>query len=73
MAESGSGSGPGRWVHDAREYLNDVQAEAKKITWPAQKEAIAGAVGVVVISAAFAAFLAIVDLGLGFLLRLVLG
>jgi len=82
MAETGSSSGSGAasragstvggWVGTARDYLNDVQSEAKKITWPAQKEAIAGAIGVVVISSLFAAFLAVVDLGLGFLLRLVI-
>ena len=72
MAESGSRSGPGEWIRDAREYVNDVQTEAKKITWPAQKEALAGAAGVVVIVTIFAVFLAVVDLGLGALLRLVI-
>jgi preprotein translocase subunit SecE len=64
---------PGSWLRDARQYLNEVQAEGKKITWPAQKEAVAGAIGVIVICTIFALFLAVVDFGLGMLVRTVLG
>jgi preprotein translocase subunit SecE len=64
---------PGNWIRDARQYLVEVQGEAKKITWPARKEAIAGAIGVVVISAVFVIFLGLVDIGLGALLGLVFG
>jgi preprotein translocase subunit SecE len=63
---------PGNWIRDARQYLVEVQGETKKITWPAQKEAIAGAVGVVVITTLFALFLGLVDLGLGQMMRWVL-
>jgi preprotein translocase subunit SecE len=63
---------PGNWIRDARQYLVEVQGETKKITWPAQKEAIAGAVGVVVITTLFALFLGVVDLGLGQLMRWVI-
>ena len=65
--------GSGSWLQDARQYLNEVQAEGKKITWPAQKEALAGAAGVVIIVTIFSIFLALVDFGLGLLLRAVLG
>jgi preprotein translocase subunit SecE len=64
---------PGNWIRDARQYLVEVQGETKKITWPARKEAIAGAIGVVVISAVFVIFLGLVDFGLGLLLGLVFG
>ena len=64
---------PGNWVSDTRQYLVEVQVEAKKITRPAQKEAIAGAIGVVVISTIFVLFLGLVDFGLGQMMRLVLG
>jgi len=64
---------PANWIRDTRQYLIEVQGEAKKITWPAQKEAIAGAIGVVVISVIFVLFLGLVDFGLGQLMRLVLG
>jgi preprotein translocase SecE subunit len=50
----------------------EVQGETKKITWPGQKEAVAGAIGVVVISAVFVLFLGLVDLGLGSLMRMLL-
>ena len=62
---------PGGWIRDGRQYLIEVQGEAKKITWPAQKEAVAGAIGVVVISAIFVLFLGLVDFGLSQLMRLV--
>ncbi len=64
---------PGSWIRDARQYLVEVQGEAKKITWPAQKEAVAGAIGVVVISTIFVLFLGLVDFGLSQLLSLVVG
>ena len=64
---------PGSWIRDGRQYLIEVQGEAKKVTWPAQKEALAGAIGVVVISTIFVVFLGLVDLGLGQLMRLVVG
>ena len=64
---------PGGWIRDARQYLIEVQGETKKITWPAQKEAVAGAIGVVVISSLFVIFLGLVDFGLGALLSTLLG
>jgi len=64
---------PGSWLRDARQYLVEVQGETKKITWPAQKEAVAGAVGVVVISGVFVIYLGLVDVGLWQLLGLFLG
>ena len=64
---------PGNWIRDTRQYFIEVQAETKKITWPAQKEAIAGAIGVVVISMLFVTFLGLVDFGLGALMQVLLG
>jgi preprotein translocase subunit SecE len=52
---------PVSWVKDSRQYLTEVQAEYKKITWPPQKEAIAGTVGVVTIVVIVTTVLAIVD------------
>ena len=34
---------PGDWIRDTRQYMEEVQAEYKKITWPPQKEAVVGA------------------------------
>jgi len=63
---------PGEWIRDARHYMNDVQAEYKKITWPPQKEAVAGTIGVVVIVIIVTTVLGIIDFGLSRLVSLVL-
>ena len=63
---------PATWVQDARQYLVEVQGEAKKVTLPSRKEALAGAAGVVVISAAFVIFLGLVDFVLAQMMTLVL-
>jgi preprotein translocase subunit SecE len=63
---------PVEWVSDARQYLAEVQVEYKKITWPAQKEATAGTIGVVVVCAIVATVLGFVDFGLSRLMQLVL-
>jgi preprotein translocase subunit SecE len=64
---------PGTWIQDARQYLVEVQAEAKKVTFPSRKETLAGAAGVVVISSIFVAFLFLVDITLAQLLQWTLG
>ena len=63
---------PASWIRDARQYLIEVQSEYKKITWPAQKEAVAGAIGVLVIVLIITVVLAIVDFGLSYLVQWVL-
>jgi preprotein translocase SecE subunit len=40
---------PAAWYAAMRQYLIDVRAEFKKITWPNQKEYVGGTVGVVII------------------------
>jgi preprotein translocase subunit SecE len=44
--------------------MNEVEVEVKKVTWPTQKETIAGAVSVVVIAIIVGIILSLVDLGL---------
>jgi preprotein translocase subunit SecE len=60
---------PADWIRDGRQYITEVQAEYKKITWPPQKEALAGTIAVVVIVAVMTTVLAIAD----FLLSRVVG
>ena len=60
------------WVGNTRQYLNEVQGEYKKITWPPQKEAVAGTIGVVVIVAIVTVVLSAVDFVLSRLVQLVL-
>ena len=52
---------PASWLRDARQYLTEVQAEYKKVTWPPQKEAVAGTIGVVAIVAVVTSVLGAVD------------
>jgi len=63
---------PLHWIRDLRQYFVEVQAEMKKITWPAQAEAMAGTVSVVVLVVIVTTVLAIVDYGLSQLMRVVL-
>jgi preprotein translocase subunit SecE len=42
---------PIQWAEQAREFLSEVQIEVKKVTWPTQKETVAGTVSVVVVVA----------------------
>ena len=63
---------PTEWYRDSRQYLTEVTGEYQKITWPPQKEAVAGTIGVVVSSAIVATVLGIVDFGLSRIIRLIL-
>ena len=61
------------WINDGRQFVSEVRSEFKKITWPAQKEAIGGTVGVIVIVIVITLALSLVDAVLGQLVQLVLG
>ncbi len=63
---------PVSWYRDVRQYLNEVQVEYKKITWPPQKEALAGTVGVLVIVTIVAVVLGVFDFVLSRVVQLVL-
>ncbi len=63
---------PADWYRDARQYLVEVQGEYKKITWPPQKEALAGTVGVMVIVAIVATVLGVVDFLLSRVVQMIL-
>ena len=53
---------PAVWVSDTKAYLLDVRTEFRKVTWPTQKEAVAGTIGVLVVIALITAVLSLVDL-----------
>ena len=61
------------WINDGRQFASEVRSEFKKITWPAQKEAIGGTIGVIVIVIVITVALSLVDVVLGQLVQLVLG
>ena len=63
---------PAIWYSESRQFLTEVRAEYRKVTWPSQKEAIAGTIGVVVLVVIMTAVLSSVDLILGQLIQLVL-
>ena len=60
------------WVSDSRQFLIEVRSEFKKVTWPTQKEAVAGTVGVLVIVTIITTALSLVDLILGQAVRWIL-
>ena len=63
---------PGGWYRDVRQYLIEVQAEYRKITWPPQKDAVAGTVSVVIIVTIVATVLGMIDFALSRVVSLVL-
>ncbi len=56
----------------AREFLSDVKAELKKVTWPSRKETISTAWVVVVIILLISFYLGVCDLVLQKLLKTVI-
>jgi preprotein translocase subunit SecE len=64
---------PAIWISDGRQFATEVRTEFKKITWPSQKEAIGGTIGVVVIVVVVTLALSLVDAVLGWIVRLVFG
>ena len=60
------------WISDGRQFATEVRTEFKKITWPSQKEAIGGTIGVVVIVTIVTLALSLVDAVLGQVVQLVL-
>ena len=63
---------PAVWVSQSRTILLEVRTEFRKVTWPTQKEAIAGTIGVIVIVAVITVVLSLLDLVLSGFMRWVL-
>ncbi len=63
---------PVQWIEQSREFLNDVQVEFKKVTWPARKEIVAGTIAVVVVTVLLSAALFAVDATLAWVMSWVL-
>ena len=55
------------------QFFHEVKAELKKVNWPTRKETTASTSVVLVIVLIIAVFLFIVDQGLSFLIRIILG
>jgi preprotein translocase SecE subunit len=61
---------PTVWYSNSRQFLAEVRSEYRKTTWPSQKEATAGTIGVLVVVAVLTFGLTLVDAALGWLTRL---
>jgi preprotein translocase subunit SecE len=68
-----TGAAPGTgWVATSIQFLREVKAELKKVTWPSRKQTLGSTVVVLVVVAIISLFLGVVDMGLSSLIRLVL-
>jgi preprotein translocase subunit SecE len=65
-------SNPAQWLRDGRQFLSEVQAEFKKVTWPGQKEYVGGTIGVVVVVMIVTLVLGVADFALGKLVQWIL-
>ena len=63
---------PAVWYSESRQFIVEVKSEFRKVTWPTQKEAMAGTIGVLIVVTILTTALGLVDLGLGQLIRLIL-
>jgi preprotein translocase subunit SecE len=60
---------PSEWVGVSRQFFGDVRTEFGKVTWPPQKEAVAGTIGVIVIVAVMTVVMWVVDVLCGWLIQ----
>jgi preprotein translocase subunit SecE len=59
---------PVQWIEQTRAFLVDVSVELKKVTWPSQKETVAGTIAVMVLVAIIGLGLFLVDGALSWLM-----
>jgi preprotein translocase subunit SecE len=49
------------WVHNTRDYVNELKAEMRRVTWPNRKQ-VEGTTAVVIVSVfLFAGYFAVID------------
>ncbi len=65
-------SNPANWVSGVKEYFTEVVGEYRKISWPAQNEALAGSISVIVVVAVITTVLGLIDFGLSHIMQLIL-
>jgi preprotein translocase subunit SecE len=61
---------PGEWIGQSREFLEEVRAELRKVTWPTQKEYVGGTIGVLAIVFILTFFLGLEDWSLAKIIQL---
>ena len=60
------------WMSESRQFLLEVRSEYRKVTWPNQKEAVAGTIGVLVVVTVITLVLSGIDLVLGQVIQWIL-
>jgi preprotein translocase subunit SecE len=63
---------PAVWMSESRQFLLEVRSEYRKVTWPNQKETVAGTIGVLVVVTIITGVLSGIDLVLGQLIQWIL-
>ena len=63
---------PAQWVGQARQFMLEVRSEFRKVTWPTQREAVAGTIGVIVVVAVITAVLSVIDVVLSQAIQLLI-
>jgi len=63
---------PPNFIEKSIQFLREVRAELKKVTWPSRKQTMGSTLVVIVLVFIIASFLGAVDMGLSSLIRLVL-
>ena len=63
---------PLKWAGQSREFVGEVQSEFKKVTWPTERETVAGTVSVAVVVAVVCVVLSLVDYGLAQIMSVIL-
>ena len=64
---------PAEWAGQARDYVSEVEVEFKKVTWPTQKETVAGTIGTCVIVLVMTVALFTVDAAIGWIIDALTG
>lgn len=60
------------WVRKTDQFLREVRAEFRKVTWPSRKQTVGSTVVVIIVVVIISSFLGLVDMGLSGLLRVIL-
>lgn len=55
------------------QFLREVRAELRKVAWPSRKQTMGSTIVVIILVIIISFYLGLVDIGLAFMLRMVLG
>ncbi|MDM8514761.1 preprotein translocase subunit SecE [Desulfobacterales bacterium HSG16] len=72
VTKSSSGPRKKNWITDTFQFLREVKAELKKVTWPSRKQTMGSTIVVIVVVMIISSFLALIDAGLSSLIQSIL-